>query len=105
MVKPSAFLPEPQHRETSVFRHGGEPREELWAIANKHVPQGRSIHGAALVKAADVREVNLDVIADEPPLRHAAIRNWPWIEDELDRKAKEKELANLLASKSELLRK
>lgn len=106
MVKPSAFLPEPKDRETSVFRHGGEDRQALWAIGNEHASQGRTIHGAAVLKASEVREEWLEVIADEPPPRHAAIRNWPWIEDDpVMRKAQQMELATSLASKAELVRK
>jgi hypothetical protein len=106
MVKPSAFLPEPKDRETSVFRHGDEPREVLWAVGHEHAAQGRTIHGAAIFKAGAVRGVGLEVIADEPPPRPAAIKNWPWIEDDPElRKAQQKELANLLASKAEFLRK
>ena len=105
-AKPSAFLPEPEARETSVFRHSGEPREELWAIGEEHAAQGRTIHGAAIVKAADVRTISLDVFPDEPPPRHAAIRNWPWAESDADlRKAKHKELAILLARDARFLKK
>jgi hypothetical protein len=106
MAKPSAFLPEPKTRDTSVFRHGREPLENLWAIGNQHVAQGRNIHGAAILTARDVRTSRLEVIADEPPPKHAAIRNWPWIENDPElRKAQQKELANLLASKAVLLTK
>jgi hypothetical protein len=105
MVKPSAFLPEPNARETSVFRHDSEPRDILWEIGNEHAAQGRTIHGAAMVKAGDARVVGLSVIAYEPPPRHAAIGNWPWIEDDPElRRAQHKELANSLASRAELLK-
>jgi hypothetical protein len=106
MAKPSAFLPETKTRETSVFRHGSEPRENLWAIGQVHVAQGRNIHGAAIIKARDVRISQLEVAAYEPPPRHAAIKNWPWIEYDPElRKAQQKELANLLASKAVLVTK
>src|ERR1700758_4702302 len=36
MAKPAAFLPAVNDRETSVFRHGSEPRVELWS---GHRPQ------------------------------------------------------------------
>ena len=92
--------------ETSVFRHGSEPRENLWAIGNTHAAQGRNIHGAAIIKARDVRMIQLEAIAEEPPPKHAAIRNWPWIENDPElQKAQQKELANLLASKADLLTK
>jgi hypothetical protein len=33
MVKPAAFLPA-RDGEASVFRHGADPRDALWAIAD-----------------------------------------------------------------------
>jgi hypothetical protein len=56
--------------------------------------------------AGEVRAAGLDVIADEPPLRHAAIRNWPWVGDDPDeQRAKQKELAILIASNARVLEK
>jgi len=47
----------------------------------------------------------LDVIADEPPLRHGAIIGWPWLDnDPTEQKARQKERAVQIASKAELLR-
>jgi hypothetical protein len=61
--------------------------------------------GAAIVRAGDVRAVLLEVLADEPPPRHAAIRGWPWLDDDPDlRKAERKERAAQIASKAILLR-
>ena len=41
----------------------------------------------------------LEVMADEPPPRHAAIRSWPWIENDPDlQKTKQKERAILIAN-------
>jgi hypothetical protein len=104
MAKPSAFLPAPQSRETSVFRHGAEPLAELWQIGDEHAAAGRNIHGAAIVKAHDVRAVGLSVTADEPPPRHAAIRDWPLDNDPELQKAKQKQRAALVASKATLVR-
>jgi hypothetical protein len=102
MVKPAAFLPSISSRETSVFRHGAEPLEALWAIGDAHLTR---FHGAAIVKAKDVRAVLLDVIAEEPPQRHAAIRGWPWFDDDpVERKAQQKERANQIASQAALLK-
>ena len=105
MAKPAAFLPEPKHRETSVFRHGADPAAALWAIGDEIVTGSRTLHGAAIVKAGDVRVEGLNVLAEEPPLRHAAIRGWPWLDNDPElQKAKQKELAALVASKAILLR-
>jgi hypothetical protein len=106
-AKPSLFLPEPVDRETSVFRHGSQPLSDLWAIGDKCAPHGRNIHGAAILTARDVRECQLQVTASEPPPKHAAIRGWPWIENDPDeQKAQQKELALLLSKNvREILRK
>jgi hypothetical protein len=105
MAKPSAFLPSVRDRETSVFRHGTEPRAALWAIGDEYAAGNRTIHGAAVVKAKDVRATQLDVIADEPPPRHAAIRGWPLVENDPElQKAQWKEQALLVASKAALVR-
>jgi len=37
MAKPAAFMPSPADRETSVFRHAGEPRDQLWDVFLRHV--------------------------------------------------------------------
>jgi hypothetical protein len=105
MAKPAAFLPSPSDRETSVFRHGSQPLDALWALGDEHAVGSRTLHGAAIVKAGDVRAVLLEVLADEPPPRHAAIRGWPWLDDDPDlRKAERKERAAQIASKAMLLR-
>jgi hypothetical protein len=106
MVKPSAFLPEPGTWETSVFRSGSEPQEALWGVGHRYAAQGRNLHGVAIVEASSVRAIRLDVIAAEPPPKHSAIRNWPQVRDDPERqKAQHKELAILLASKAELVKK
>jgi hypothetical protein len=105
MVKPAAFLPSPKDHETSVFRHGNEPRDRLWAIGSEHAAGGRNLHGAAICKAFHVRATQLEIIAGEPPLRHAAIRGWPFSEADAElQKAKQKELAAIIASNAELVR-
>ena len=105
MVKPSAFLPAPASQETSVFRHGSEPSEALWAIGSEHVAtSGRTVHGAAILTAGEVRAAGLAVVASEPPDRHAAIKDWPWIGNDPDLlKAERKERALLLAKNARLL--
>ena len=104
-VKPAAFLPSPEDRETSVFRRGSEPHHALWAVGQEHVAGDRTLHGVAVVKAHAVRAAQLDVIADEPPPRHAAIRGWPWLEGDPElRKAQQKEKAALISSAATLFR-
>lgn len=99
MAKPAAFLPREKDRETSVSRHGREPLARLWNIGL--VAAGtRTLYGAAMFKAFDVRKaVPLEVVSKEPPERHAAIRGWPWIANDPElQKAQQKELAIVIAS-------
>jgi hypothetical protein len=100
LVKHAAFLPSAEG-ETSVFRHSGDPSSELWAIGAEHLG-GRVFHGAATVKAGEVRATILEVSADEPPDRHAVIRGWPKSEDRDLQKTQQKERAMLVASKASL---
>lgn len=99
-VRPSAFLPSPRDRATSVSRHGRSPVETLEALGQAAVAaSGRHLHGAAILKAASVRRVQLTVDASEPPQRHALIRGWPWAEDDpRARKAEQLTRAQQLAS-------
>lgn len=104
MAKPAAFLPSPKDRATSVSRHGGALRDELWSLGL--VASGdRKLYGAAILKAGVAREASLEVHADEPPPRHALLIGWPWDEsDPEEQKAKQKEIALVLASRAELIR-
>lgn len=98
LVKPAAFLPSPKHRETSVSRHGCKPQKDLWKLG-ADAAGDRTLYGAAILKAVNVRIAGLNVFADEPPLRHAVIRDWPWLDnDPVLQKAQQKELALLLSS-------
>ena len=97
-AKPSAFLPSPTSRESSVSRHGREPSDDLWELGYK-AAGSRNLYGGVFITAEKVRENQLDVFPDEPPPRHAAIRNWPWMDYDLElQKAKQKELALALSS-------
>ncbi len=104
-VKQAAFLPSPKDRETSVFRHGAEPLDQLWSLAGHLVAGERNLHGAAIVKARHVRAAQLEVASDEPPARHAVIKGWPWDWADPDmQKAKQKEMALVIASEAILVR-
>lgn len=97
-TKPAAFMPAPRGNETSVSRHGREPLEALWRLGQTAAGE-RKLYGAAFVKAGQVRTINLDVIASEPPPRHAVIRGWPVAAtDPRERKAMQLDLAIALAS-------
>jgi hypothetical protein len=59
VVKPAAFLP--YKDETSVSRQGPKPVERLWNVVDGQ--KLTNVHGAALIKAHDVRSAGLDVFA------------------------------------------
>jgi phosphoglycerate dehydrogenase-like enzyme len=103
VVKPAAFLP--RDGQTSVFRHGSEPRETLWQLARDYAVGERALHGAAILKARHVRAAWLDVVASEPPPRHANIVGWASsaVDPEMG-KAEQKEQALLIAQHAELIR-
>jgi hypothetical protein len=105
MVKPAAFLPRPDNPETSVFRHGADPREDLWALAREHIGAARNLHGVAILIARDVRATGLDAVSSEPPPRHANITGWASHPDDPDlARARRKEQALSLAQQAKLIR-
>jgi len=102
-VKPAAFLPSPKTQDVSVARHGEIPRLGLQELGLE-ATRGRSLRGAAIIRAAAVREVGLDVAADEPPARHALITQWPQLRDDPEmHRARQKQLALDLASNAHLI--
>ena len=54
-VRPAAFMPNPKNGETSVFRHGAEPLEELKFIAQAEVGVDRRINGASTAPPSSKR--------------------------------------------------
>ncbi|MBI2803296.1 MAG: hypothetical protein HYX63_24015 [Gammaproteobacteria bacterium] len=103
-VKPSVFLPNPKNNQTSVFRHGAEPREALWRIAREYAVGDRPLHGAAVCLAGDVRAVLLEVNPKEPPPGHANIENWSVNKNDPElTKATQKELATKIAQRATLV--
>ncbi len=105
MVKPAAFLPNPRSGQTSIFRHGREPLDGLWQMAEDYVVGGRTLHGAAIVKARHVRAAQLEVVSSEPPARHANIVGWIWSASDPDLgKAERREQALLIAQRADLVR-
>jgi hypothetical protein len=71
-VKASAFMPA-KDAMTSVIRHGAEDREHLWKLAKVFLGSEVKFYGAAICKARAIRDQQLDVLAEEPPPRHANI--------------------------------
>ncbi len=102
-AKPAVFLPSPKSRETSVARHGRESTGPLWQLGAQAAGD-RTLYGAAIFKAEAARALSLTVVADEPPDRHAVLRGWPWLDDDPElQKAKQKDIANQLAEKADII--
>ena len=100
-VKPAAFLP--RRDETSVFRQQAGP--ELAILANRHLAQAKNIFGAAMIAASAVRAAALDVMASEPPPKHANIIGWPSLQNDPElRKAHLLEIAAVIARHAEFIR-
>jgi hypothetical protein len=103
-VRAVAFVPRPSNDETSVFRHGSEPREGLWRTARDYAIGDRTLHGAAIFKARDVRAASMEVIPSEPPPRHASIVGWAPSSSEPDVvKAQRVRQALLIAQRARLV--
>ena len=64
----------------------------------------RTLKAAAVFKAGELRKIGLDAIAKEPPLAHANIEGWPWLDnDPVEQKAKQLMHAQAIAQKSILV--
>lgn len=102
-VKYGAFLPNPKDGTCSVFRHTGEPANELWTIGRSELGKDASIYGAGILSAEAIRTATLVVTASEPPPRHANIEGWPADVDPVLTAAMRKKLAIVLADEAKLL--
>ncbi len=98
-IKHAALLP--HNGETLVFRYPVDTtvdtEKKLWEIGEKILPPGRQLHGVAFIQTSYVRKIGLEVLAEEPPPRHANIIKWPSENDKFIEKARQKELAISLA--------
>jgi len=102
-VKQAAFMPANHSVETSVFRIKAQELSIQEAWTRSDISHGK-LYGAAHLMASEIRELGLQVLASEPPQRHAVIVNWPSnLLDSDDEKSQRKELALKLASRATLL--
>lgn len=96
-VKAGAFLPN-RLGEVSVFREHGLESFDIWAIGTKvATSRSGSLYAGGDIRAQAVRKLQLDVIADKLPSRHANIIGWP------DDKATQKIIALELAAAATLV--
>lgn len=102
-VKYPAFLPAPDD-DTSVYRVTGLSLEAIWELARAHFVDSAGLphrhHGVALGEAGVVRDAGIEVVAQEPPPRHANLRGWPKHDDPELQKSKRKEIAIRIADKA-----
>ena len=93
-AKPAAFLPNPQNRETSVFRTSGISEQDTWETGDREVAdrRGKPILGRADILVRDILSKHLQINPSEPPPRHANITGWP------DEKSKQLQIAVELAA-------
>lgn len=102
IVKPKAFEP-PTNLRLSIFRVDGLTIDEIWENGQKNVidkmPIPANLWGYAQIAASVVTDVNLSIVSDEPPPRHACIIGWP---EGAERKSERMLLAQLLAKKARL---
>lgn len=96
-VKYVVFMPAP-NGETSVFRISHLSGDEIWEIGNCKVAQKRELPllGRADILASCVLNMNLNLIPDNNPPRHANIVGWP------SEKSEQKLIAMELAENSQL---
>lgn len=110
-LKPPALYPDKRYTplETSVFRHSGQPEEELLRLAAKNFPD-REVKGAGAFKVSDLRRLSqsdpLEVKADEKAPngpRHANIIGWKSTSDPKNQKADWKLQVGKLAGCSKIV--
>lgn len=90
-VKYNAFMP--RQGEVSVFRIDRLSENQIWTIGRDVVGYGtRNPKARGDIKAAKVRESRLNVLAAEPPPRHANLVGWP------SEKSEQKLIAKQLAA-------
>jgi hypothetical protein len=80
-VKPTAFLPSKESRETSVFRTGGLEPAEIRRIGDQ-LGRDQALKAWGDVLAGAVFDIGLEVRPDNDPERHAAIVGWPEEKDQ-----------------------
>ncbi|MFV1994678.1 MAG: hypothetical protein ACC661_04515 [Verrucomicrobiales bacterium] len=102
-VKYPAFIPDP-HDDLSVSRVEGLPSDSIAKLGRPvAAKQRKALYGAALVKCGLIRRQSLDILADEPPERHANIVGWPKESDRKEQKSRRQLIALELAESSRFI--
>ena len=75
-IKGEAYMP--NRGEVSVFRTDRLTDSAIWEIGSDVATKSkRTLYARGDTKAHEVRKVGLDILAEEPPLRHANLVGWP----------------------------
>ncbi len=103
-VLPRAFQPAMSKKrfrfEVSVFRERGE-EVDYWRNRNKEILPNQSQYGFAKIRASTIRNLKVEIEADDTPVAHANIIGWPLKEDHTLDKAMVNILTQEMAAKSE----
>lgn len=100
-AKSVVFLP-PSNYRLSVARQSADPLTELRHMAATYRTD-KVAYGAAMIIVSLVRSQDLEVEADEPPIRHANIIGWPVHGDPDEQKSQQLQRAKALADASQLI--
>lgn len=78
-VKPRALEPGHADNMTSVYRTGGLQEGDIWQLSIAYVEpdRGKPTLARADLRVSAITRLNLRVIADNTPPRHANIADWP----------------------------
>jgi hypothetical protein len=88
VVKKGAFMPAPEQSALSVTRVDGLPAQEMEHYAGQaRGTRPSEAKGYAVLQAGRVRADGFQVVADEPPPRHAHIQHFPPGKDDQIEKA------------------
>jgi hypothetical protein len=88
IVKKGAFMPAPEQSALSVTRVDGLLAEDMEHYATQaRGTRPSEAKGYAALKAGNVRAEGFQVVADEPPPRHAHIQHFPQGKDDQIEKA------------------
>lgn len=102
-IKPPAFIPNLKDGCLSVARHSAEPIEESMRMAKGEYNLPKAV-GVARLPARAFRKEGLEFDANDTPLRHADVIDWPWREDDPEYgKSERKLIAAALAQEAERL--
>ncbi|MDR4504736.1 MAG: hypothetical protein MRK01_08100 [Candidatus Scalindua sp.] len=97
-VKYTAFMPNPNNLELSVFRISGLSQNKIWEIGEKYLTKNleRTLYGIARIIALKVTDNKVQIKSDNNPPRHANIVGWP------NEKSEQKLIAQELAANAQL---